>query len=1211
MKKTKTTLLILFMLLIVSFTVYWALGFKRTNAPQAQTKQENIAQDSRKKEDTNKDESKDDLQQSTEQNAGNNFSNVNKENNVVYTGNSNSKKDVDNIEKEDTGMKNENKKDNWKLVWSDEFNGKELDLTKWGYDIGNALLDANGNKIADGWGNNEKQYYTDSKNNVYVKDGKLMIVARKENVTDQFGTVLNYTSGKIKTKGKYSKKYGRIEVRAKLPEGKGLWPAIWMLPEKDTYGGWAASGEIDIMEAWGSNPNKVAGTIHYGSTWPNNTYTGKEYLFSEGQSVSSDFHTYAIEWEPGEIRWYVDGNLYQVQNNWYSKDPITGEKFSFPAPFDQNFYIILNLAVGGNWDGEPDENTNFPKAMQVDYVRVYELVGRQYKTPVEPLVEVEPLPEGSKLPTSDGNYVYNGDFSKNEIQENADGSLPFGTVWNFVHVPDFGGNGSVSIDQVNDSNFAKVNITSPGTQDYAVQLIQIVPMGKGRWYRLSFDAKTDTSRTINVKIGGGAERGWTSYTDNFKVELTSDVKHFENVFQMQKDSDAFARLEFQLGLSTKPVWIGNVRLEEIPAPQIDFNASKEPLLDGNHIYNGTFDKGNIDRMTYWNFVVDGAKANAQVLEETRELKVDIKNGGTRPEAIVLYQRGIQLLKDNEYRLTFKGRADLPRTIEVAFLNKNGSINYLTDNTVNITKSMQEYVIDFKMQYESDFESQIVFKLGGNNSNVYIDDVKLIKTSNPIDYANIEIYPLKNGDFSKGLEMWKPYPNIGDGADSTITAENGEAKISVRNAGPNPWSILLNQEGFRLYKDVEYVLAFDVRASEKRNIEVVIDNATYYRYFSKVVEAPKGSEMKHYEFTFKMDKDEIANLKFLLGKTDDSVPSEPHDIYIDNVVLEVKYNMIKNGEFAEGTNNWIHFMANWEGAYSTFNVENGEAKIHIDFEGTEFWSTQLAQEGLNIEKGKTYVISFDARASIDRKIQVIIEQNGGAYTKYLEPQVADLTNQMKRFTFEFTMNNETDPNAHIVFALGRIDGNKFPLQSHDVYIDNVVLKPKQIEEINNDDNNSGNDDGAMIKNGEFAEGTNNWIHFMANWEGAYSTFNVENGEAKIHIDFEGTEFWSTQLAQEGLKIEKGKTYVISFDARASIDRKIQVIIEQNGGAYTKYLEPQVADLTNEMKRFTFEFTMNNETDPNAHIVFALGRIDGNKFPLQSHDVYIDNVVLEVK
>ncbi|WDC85130.1 carbohydrate binding domain-containing protein [Caloramator sp. mosi_1] len=669
------------------------------------------------------------------------------------------------------------------------------------------------------------------------------------------------------------------------------------------------------------------------------------------------------------------------------------------------------------------------------------LLAENIKHHQRPLVEAEPLPEGSKLPTSDGNYVYNGDFSRNEIQENIDGSLPFGTGWNFVHVPDFGGSGSVSIERINNSNFAKIDITSAGTQDYAVQLIQIVPMGKGRWYRLSFDAMTDSNRSINVKIGGGAERGWTSYTDNFKAELTNEVKHFENVFQMQKDSDAFARLEFQLGLSTKPVWIGNVRLEEIPAPEVDYNASKEPLPDGNHIYNGTFDKGYIDRMTYWNFKVDGAKATVSIPENTREITININNGGNYYESILLFQRGIQLLKDSEYRLTFKARADLNRTIKVAFLDKEGKFNYVEDNMITLTKSMQEYTIDFKMVDQSDLESQIVFKLGGSNANVYIDDVKLIKTSNPIDYSKLVLYPLKNGDFSSGLDMWKPYPNIGDGADSTITVENGEAKISVRNAGPNPWSILLNQEGFKMHKGIEYVLAFDVRASESRNIEVVIDNAAYYRYFSKVVEAPAGSQMKHYEFTFKMEKDEIANLKFLLGKTDETVPYGLHNIYIDNVVLEVKYNMIRNGDFGEGTKEWIRFMANWEGAYSTFNVVNGEALIHIDFEGTEFWSTQLAQERLKIEKGKTYVVSFDARSSISRKIQVIIEQNGGAYTKYLEPQVADLTNEMKRFTFEFTMNNDTDPNAHIVFALGKIDGNEFPLQPHDIFIDNVVVEER--------------------------------------------------------------------------------------------------------------------------------------------------------------------------
>ncbi|MCX7951907.1 MAG: carbohydrate binding domain-containing protein, partial [Clostridiales bacterium] len=137
------------------------------------------------------------------------------------------------------------------------------------------------------------------------------------------------------------------------------------------------------------------------------------------------------------------------------------------------------------------------------------------------------------------------------------------------------------------------------------------------------------------------------------------------------------------------------------------------------------------------------------------------------------------------------------------------------------------------------------------------------------------------------------------------------------------------------------------------------------------------------------------------------------------------------------------------------------------------------------------------------------------------------------------------------------------------------------------------------------------HFKADWDGAYSTFLVENGEAKLDIYYEGPQNWSTQLAQQGLTIEKGKTYVISFDARTTFDRNIQVIIEHNGGEYTKYLGPQEVYLTSEMNHYSFEFTMNAETDSNAHLVFALGKIEGNEFPLPPHTIYIDNVVLEQK
>ena len=152
----------------------------------------------------------------------------------------------------------------------------------------------------------------------------------------------------------------------RLPGGQGLWPAFWLLPQDSPYGGWAASGEIDIMEAvnlGGSGGNEIHGTIHYGGEWPDNQWSGSDYVVSS--SAQDEFHTYAVEWDSGEIRWYVDDVLYAMQNNWSS----TGG--AFPAPFDEPFYIIFNVAVGGNWPGSPNASTVFPVTMEVDWVRVY------------------------------------------------------------------------------------------------------------------------------------------------------------------------------------------------------------------------------------------------------------------------------------------------------------------------------------------------------------------------------------------------------------------------------------------------------------------------------------------------------------------------------------------------------------------------------------------------------------------------------------------------------------------------------------------------------------------------------------------------------------------------------------------------------------------------------------------------------------------------
>ena len=272
----------------------------------------------------------------------------------------------------------------WKLVWSDEFDGPEIDRKKWDYDLGNGFYNYDANQWISGWGNNELQYYTKEPENAFVADGSLHIRAIKESLHG-----CGYTSARLKTRKRdgsplFNQKYGRFEFRAKLPTGQGIWPAIWMLPQNDKYGTWASSGEIDIVEVRGQEPKKVLGTLHFGSRWPANASTGGEFVFPGQQSVA-DWHNYALEWEPGEIRWLIDEQLYSTKSHWWSTHKLKnnqgaqpeneGDLHPWPAPFDQPFYLVLNLAVGGNFLGNPDATTKFPAEMLVDWVRVSEKTG--------------------------------------------------------------------------------------------------------------------------------------------------------------------------------------------------------------------------------------------------------------------------------------------------------------------------------------------------------------------------------------------------------------------------------------------------------------------------------------------------------------------------------------------------------------------------------------------------------------------------------------------------------------------------------------------------------------------------------------------------------------------------------------------------------------------------------------------------------------------
>ncbi len=243
----------------------------------------------------------------------------------------------------------------WRLVWSDEFNYTGLpDSKKWDYDVG-----------GHGWGNKELQFYTAGRReNARVENGRLVIEARKEAWEGR-----EYTSARLVSRGKGDWAYGRFEVSAKLPSGRGTWPAIWMLPTGWTYGGWPKSGEIDIMEHVGFDPDVVHASVHTSAY--NHTINTQKTAQVKVPASRSDFNVYAVEWTPEEIRGYVNERHYFTFHN---------ERFTNPAadyrqwPFDKPFHLLLNLAVGGTWGGQQGLDPSiWPQRLEIDYVRVYQL----------------------------------------------------------------------------------------------------------------------------------------------------------------------------------------------------------------------------------------------------------------------------------------------------------------------------------------------------------------------------------------------------------------------------------------------------------------------------------------------------------------------------------------------------------------------------------------------------------------------------------------------------------------------------------------------------------------------------------------------------------------------------------------------------------------------------------------------------------------------
>lgn len=585
----------------------------------------------------------------------------------------------------------------YSLKWQDEFDGSELNRKDWNVELHQR-----------GWVNNEMQEYVDSAENIQVKDGKLILRPVTKNAKKNL-----YTSGRVNTQGKHDFKYGIFECRAKFPAGKGFLPAFWMMPtEESFYGQWPRCGEIDIAEVLGHDTSTVFGTIHYGN--PHHESQGKSNLGKN--AFSDDFHNFACEWEPGRISWYVDGKLYHTENDWFTKSD--GQKArTYPAPFNQPFYIILNLAVGGNWPGSPEKNATYidGATFEIDYVRVYQKAS--YNENVSKPQKVLNL----KKADSSGNFVTNGNFSAKE-------NLGDEEDWQFLTA--VGGDGSASIE----NSEIRIATKKAGSEEYSIQLVQAkMPLLQNGKYRLSFKARAAKNRTMKVGVSAPT-RNWKRYLKDTSVSLTPTMKEYSFEFTMRDETDDAARIEFNMGKmgSTADIFITDVRLEQtgmVERKTPAYNEDADKGLIKNSEFNG-------ELAFFESFADNSAKASCEVIEEGANNVLDfaISNTGDMDWKIQLIQRGVPLEKGKTYLLRLKAKSTVKRDLMFAIQHDgskdNNWDNYASQTTVSLGTEFQTFEKTFKMPVDNP-QAMLSISMGAvggkrisKEHHIYLDDITL-------------------------------------------------------------------------------------------------------------------------------------------------------------------------------------------------------------------------------------------------------------------------------------------------------------------------------------------------------------------------------------------------------------------------------------------------------------------------------------------------------
>ena len=660
----------------------------------------------------------------------------------------------------------------------------------------------------------------------------------------------SYTSGRISTQNLKTFTYGRFEVRAKVPNGQGYLPAFWLMAnDENVYGQWPRCGEIDCMEVMGQDTNKLYGTIHYGNPHAESQGT---YTIKDGEkSFSDDFHTFTCDWEPGKITWYVDGIKYHEESNWHSTTEGQGT-LTYPAPFDQPFYIILNLAVGGSWVGNPNETTNFKNnPFVVDYVRVYQKDSYDENV-TRPEVKFEPTNE----PDESGNYIKNSTFAEAE-------DLTDGTNWKFITALD-----GAATAEIKDNSMV-IKTENAGTVDYSVQLVQAnVPFEKGATYEVSFDAKASENRKMNVDVKA-PNRGYQSYMKTLVPELTTEMKHFSTQFVMKADSDVNGRLEFNMGnAGSGDIVLQNVVVKKTADPDPNAKEEKTILANGSCIYNGSFQEG-INHLGYWDITPEGADIKVTGLSDGRRLV-------TEGKSVTISQSDLAFKEGTAYALSFDAYAQNGATVVATVGGNTYKVNVEAGN------EKKDYVV--KIPATAKFTDKTVsLKIEGAIS---LDNVKMVEDAK-----------IKNGSFNDSLSGYEVY--VDSTAKATVVVdslkENNALDVTVDDTGADDWRIQIKQNNVLLEKGKKYKLSYEAKSTIDRKIRVVMQGGEalgwpVYSEHSDDQDANDGivtltSEYQKFteEFIMTEETDAQAFLSICLGNVGGQI-TDQHRIVIDNISL---------------------------------------------------------------------------------------------------------------------------------------------------------------------------------------------------------------------------------------------------------------------------------------------------------------------------------------